>query len=142
MTLRFQPWLNLYISSVVRVLQRYEFHTSVCFLSLKCHVCHTSVIKMTEMTIVKQNVKLHLWVVLLAITKNTVILFVCAIALRHSQVRLRKSAEIIVLLFPPVYQDLSTCHDWSVKKAIADLPIRMKGNSKRTRISPPLRKRC
>ena len=29
----------------------------------------------------------------------------------------------------PVYQDLSTRHDWSVKKAIVDLPIRMKGNS-------------
>ena len=31
---------------------------------------------------------------------------------------------------PPVYQDLSMCHDWPVKKAIVDLPIRMKGNSK------------
>ena len=32
---------------------------------------------------------------------------------------------------PPVYQDLSTRHDWLVKNAIVDLPIRMKGNSKR-----------
>ena len=31
--------------------------------------------------------------------------------------------------FPPVYQDLSTRHDWPVKKAIVDLPIRLKGNS-------------
>ena len=29
-----------------------------------------------------------------------------------------------------VYQDLSTCRDWPVKKAIVDLPIRLKGNSK------------
>ena len=34
--------------------------------------------------------------------------------------------------FPPEYKDLSTCHDWPVKKAIVDLPIRLKGNSKRT----------
>ena len=33
---------------------------------------------------------------------------------------------------PPVYQDLSTRHDWTVKKAIIDWPIRMKRNSKRT----------
>ena len=32
----------------------------------------------------------------------------------------------------PVYQDVSTRHDWPVKKAIADLPIRLKGNSKCT----------
>ena len=31
-----------------------------------------------------------------------------------------------------VHQDLSTCHDWLVKKAIVDLPIRMTGNSKCT----------
>ena len=31
-----------------------------------------------------------------------------------------------------MYQDLSTCHDLPVKKAIANLPIRMKGNLKRT----------
>ena len=31
---------------------------------------------------------------------------------------------------PPVYQDLSTCHDWPVNKAIVNLPIRLKGNSK------------
>ena len=30
-----------------------------------------------------------------------------------------------------MYPYLSTRHDWSVKKAIVDLPIRMKGNSKR-----------
>ena len=29
-----------------------------------------------------------------------------------------------------MYQDLSTRRDWPVKKAIVDLPIRMKGNSK------------
>ena len=34
--------------------------------------------------------------------------------------------------FPPVYNDLSARHDWPVKNAIVDLPIRMKGNSKRT----------
>ena len=32
---------------------------------------------------------------------------------------------------PPVHQDLGTRHDWPVKKAIVDLPIRMKRNSKR-----------
>ena len=31
---------------------------------------------------------------------------------------------------PPVYQDLSTLHDWPVKNAIVDLPIRVKENSK------------
>ena len=30
-----------------------------------------------------------------------------------------------------VYPDLRTCHDWPVKNAIVDLPIRIKGNSKR-----------
>ena len=30
---------------------------------------------------------------------------------------------------PHVYQDLSTRHDWPVKKAIVDLPIRLKGSS-------------
>ena len=30
-----------------------------------------------------------------------------------------------------MFQDLSTHHDWSVKKGIFGLPIRMKGNSKR-----------
>ena len=29
-----------------------------------------------------------------------------------------------------MYQDLSTRHDWPVKKGIVHLPIRMKGNSK------------
>ena len=33
---------------------------------------------------------------------------------------------------PPVYQDSSTRHDWRVKKAIVDLPIRLKWNSKST----------
>ena len=28
-----------------------------------------------------------------------------------------------------MYQDLSSCHDWPFKKVIADLPIKMKGNS-------------
>ena len=32
----------------------------------------------------------------------------------------------------PVYQDLRTRHDWPLKKAIVDLPIRLKGNSKHT----------
>ena len=31
-----------------------------------------------------------------------------------------------------MYQDLSTCHDWPIKNVIADLPIKMKGNSKRS----------
>ena len=31
----------------------------------------------------------------------------------------------------PVYQDLSTCHDWPVNKANVNLPIRLKGNLKR-----------
>ena len=36
---------------------------------------------------------------------------------------------------PPVYQDLSTCHDWAVfTKAIVDLPIKLKGNSKCTSV--------
>ena len=30
----------------------------------------------------------------------------------------------------PVYQDMSTRHDWPVKKAIVDLPIRIQRNSK------------
>ena len=29
-------------------------------------------------------------------------------------------------------QDLNTRHDWPVKKAIIDLPIKVKGNSKHT----------
>ena len=28
-----------------------------------------------------------------------------------------------------MYQDLCTCHDWPVKKAIVDLLMRLKGNS-------------
>ena len=31
-----------------------------------------------------------------------------------------------------MYQDLSTRHDWPVQNAVVDLPIKMKGNSKRT----------
>ena len=31
-----------------------------------------------------------------------------------------------------MYQDLSTPHDWPVKNAIVDLPIKMKRNWKRT----------
>ena len=31
-----------------------------------------------------------------------------------------------------MYQDLSVCYDWPVKEAIVDLPIRLKGNLKRT----------
>ena len=31
-----------------------------------------------------------------------------------------------------MYQDLSTCYDWPVKKSIVDLPIRMKENTKHT----------
>ena len=33
---------------------------------------------------------------------------------------------------PPVYQDLSTRHDWPVKDALVYLPIRLKGNLKHT----------
>ena len=33
---------------------------------------------------------------------------------------------------PTVYLDLSTRHDWLVKNAIVDLPIRLKENSKRS----------
>ena len=29
-----------------------------------------------------------------------------------------------------MYLDVSTCHDWPVKKAIVDLLMRLKGNSK------------
>ena len=34
-----------------------------------------------------------------------------------------------------MYQDLSTHHDWPVRKVIVDLPIRMKGNSKCTSVN-------
>ena len=43
---------------------------------------------------------------------------------------------------PPVYPDLSTCHDWPVKKPLS---IRLKGNSKRTSgnsLSPLGPRRC
>ena len=33
---------------------------------------------------------------------------------------------------PSVFRDLSTRHDWPVKKAIVDLPVKMNGNSKST----------
>ena len=33
---------------------------------------------------------------------------------------------------PSLYQDLSACHDWPVQEAFVDMPIKMKGNSKRT----------
>ena len=33
---------------------------------------------------------------------------------------------------PSVYLDLSTRYDWPVKKAIVDLPIKVKGNLERT----------
>lgn len=46
-------------------------------------------------------------------------------------VRLRNNAEILVP-GPHGYQDLSNRNDWPVKNAIADSPIRMKGNSKHT----------
>ena len=39
--------------------------------------------------------------------------------------------QILVFGLRVVYQDLSTCHGWSVNKAIVNLPIRLKGNSKR-----------
>jgi len=32
---------------------------------------------------------------------------------------------------PPVYQDLSTRHDWPVENTIVEWPIRLKGDSKR-----------
>ena len=40
--------------------------------------------------------------------------------------------KILFLGPPPVYQDLSACHDWPVKDALVYLPIRLKGNLKRT----------
>ena len=36
----------------------------------------------------------------------------------------------------PMYQDSSTCHDWPVKNVMVDLPIKMKGNSKRSSCNP------
>ena len=36
---------------------------------------------------------------------------------------------------PPVYQDLSTCHDWSFRKAIVNFPIKKKGNSKHSSVN-------
>ena len=44
---------------------------------------------------------------------------------------MQNSAKILVLTPPiPVYQHLSMQHDCPVKKAIVDLPIKMKGNWK------------
>ena len=36
-----------------------------------------------------------------------------------------------------MFQDLSTQHDWPVKKAIVDLPTRLNGNLKPTSIGGP-----
>ena len=44
----------------------------------------------------------------------------------------RNPCSALPPLPPPVYQNLKTRHDWPLKKAIVDLPIRLKGNSKRT----------
>ena len=41
------------------------------------------------------------------------------------------SAEILVLGPPPMYQNLNRRHGWPVRNAIVNLPIRLKGNSKR-----------
>ena len=41
-----------------------------------------------------------------------------------------KTAPKSLLWVPPVYQDLSTCHDWSIRKAIVYLPIRLQRNLK------------
>ena len=58
----------------------------------------------------------------------------CFASLRNKPklICLRNSAEILSQSPPPVYQDIITRHDWPVNKAIVDLPIKMKGNSKRT----------
>ena len=53
--------------------------------------------------------------------------------LNSGYVRWQNSAKILVLAPSPptpVYQDLSMHHDWPVKKAIVDLPVRLKGNLK------------
>ena len=42
-----------------------------------------------------------------------------------------KQRRILVLTPYLCSQDLSTRHDWPVKKATDNLPIRLKGNSKR-----------
>ena len=39
-----------------------------------------------------------------------------------------KQCQNLCFGYPPVYQDLSTCHDWPVKKDLIDLPIRVKEN--------------
>ena len=43
-----------------------------------------------------------------------------------------KTAPKSLFWAPTVYQDLSTRHDWPVKKDVVNLPISDKGNSKRT----------
>ena len=50
------------------------------------------------------------------------------------KVRLQNSAKLLVLGPHPCTRiaDLSTHHHWPVQKAIVDLPIKMKENSKRT----------
>ena len=41
--------------------------------------------------------------------------------------------------YPPVYQDMSTFHDWPVKKDLIDLPIRVKENQNAFPIIDPFR---
>ena len=42
-----------------------------------------------------------------------------------------ETAQKFLFWTPPMYQDLSTCHDWPVKQTIVDAPIRMKENLER-----------
>ena len=52
------------------------------------------------------------------------------LSLRH-----RRNSTLVKLVCETalgLHQDLSTRHDWPLKKAIVDLPIRMKGNLTRT----------
>ena len=49
----------------------------------------------------------------------------------YDKVRLRNRAEILPGPLP-VFQDLSTCHDWPVRNPIVYLSIKMKGKLKRT----------
>ena len=55
-----------------------------------------------------------------------------AYATDKSYVRLRACAETLVPQSLPVYQNLGTHRDWPVKKAIVNLPIRLKGNWRHT----------
>ena len=74
--------------------------------------------------------------------------YVVSCAAEETNLRLSPSAKQSRYSFsglPPVYQDLRTRHDWLLKKAIVDLPIRMKGNSKCTSsnsLSPLGSQRC